>query len=149
MGYNLKWLAALSVFLVSSPVEAVVTNNSSVTNNASVAKSVVNEQAKIAPGEVRRQRRDEALRLNQPLQLAQSAELQEAERLNQQVEQLYRQRKYREAIPLAERALAIREKVLGEEHPDVAQSLNNLALLYYSQGNYSKAEPLYLHSLAI
>ena len=42
MGYNLKWLAAPSVFLVSSPVEAVVTDNSS------VAKSVVNEQAKIA-----------------------------------------------------------------------------------------------------
>ena len=32
-------------------------------------------------------------------------------------------------MPLAERALAIREKVLGKEHPDVASSLNNLALL--------------------
>jgi CHAT domain-containing protein len=41
------------------------------------------------------------------------------------------------------------EKVLGREHPDVATSLNNLALLYSSQGNYGKAEPLYLRSLAI
>ena len=79
----------------------------------------------------------------------QSAELQEAEKLNQKVEQLYRQGKYSEAIPLAESALAIREKVLGKEHPDVATSLNNLAELYRLQGNYSKAEPLYLRSLAI
>lgn len=79
----------------------------------------------------------------------QSAELAEAERLNQQVEQLYKQGQYSAAIPLAERSLAIREKVLGLEHPDVAQSLNNLALLYKAQGNYSEAEPLFQRSLAI
>ena len=50
---------------------------------------------------------------------------------------------------MAEKALGIREKVLGKEHPDVAQSLNNLAALYESQGNYGKAEPLYVRSLAI
>ena len=33
------------------------------------------------------------------------------------------------ARPLYERALAIREKVLGPEHPDTATSLNNLAAL--------------------
>ncbi|BAY23425.1 peptidase-like protein [Calothrix sp. NIES-2100] len=84
-----------------------------------------------------------------PLSAQQSAELAEVERLNEQVVQLYQQGKYSEAIPLAEIALAIREKVLGQEHPDVAESLNNLALLYYSQGSYAKAEPLYLRSLAI
>jgi hypothetical protein len=31
--------------------------------------------------------------------------------------------------PLSERALAIREKALGPEHPDTATSLNNLGLL--------------------
>ena len=144
MRYNVKWLAAATVFLISLPVEAAVRDNSSVAK-----PSVASEFVKIAPGEVRRQRRDEALRLNQPLQLAQSAELQEAEKLNQQVEQLYQQGKYTEAIPLAEKALAIREKVLGGEHPDVATSLNNLALLYDSQGNYTKAEPLYTRALAI
>jgi hypothetical protein len=30
--------------------------------------------------------------------------------------------------------LAIREKALGLEHDDVAQSLNNLATLYHNQG---------------
>ncbi|QIR41386.1 tetratricopeptide repeat protein [Tolypothrix sp. PCC 7910] len=84
-----------------------------------------------------------------PLSAQQSAELAEAERLNQQVMQLYQQGKYSAAIPLAERALAIREKVLGKEHPNVAQSLNNLAELYRVQGSYAKAEPLYLRSLAI
>ncbi|WP_146034064.1 tetratricopeptide repeat protein, partial [Nostoc cycadae] len=40
-------------------------------------------------------------------------------------------------------------KVLGEEHPSVANSLNNLALLYNSQGRYSEAEPLYIQALAL
>nr|WP_223270015.1 MULTISPECIES: tetratricopeptide repeat protein [unclassified Nostoc] len=34
-------------------------------------------------------------------------------------------------------ALALWRKLLGEEHPDVAQSLNNLALLYDSQARIS------------
>jgi tetratricopeptide (TPR) repeat protein len=38
---------------------------------------------------------------------------------------------------------------LGSDHPDVTTSLNNLASLYYSQGRYSEAEPLYLRSLEI
>jgi tetratricopeptide (TPR) repeat protein len=48
-----------------------------------------------------------------------------------------------------QRALAIREKALGPEHPDVATSLNNLGALYYAQGQYEKAEPLYQRALAI
>jgi tetratricopeptide (TPR) repeat protein len=45
--------------------------------------------------------------------------------------------------------LALRRQLLGEEHPDVAASLNNLALLYKSQGRYSEAEPLYIQALDI
>jgi CHAT domain-containing protein len=56
---------------------------------------------------------------------------------------------YQKAEPLYQRSLAIREKVLGQEHPDVALSLNNLANLYQNMGNYQKAEPLYQRSLAI
>jgi CHAT domain-containing protein len=84
-----------------------------------------------------------------PQSAEQSAALQEAERLNQQVVQLYKKGKYAEAIPLAERSLALSEKVLGKEHPSVAQSLHNLAALYLQQVSYQKAEPLYLRSLAI
>ncbi|MBD2479184.1 tetratricopeptide repeat protein [Anabaena sp. FACHB-83] len=35
------------------------------------------------------------------------------------------------------------------DHPDVATSLNNLALLYFSQGRYGEAEPLYIDALAM
>ena len=56
---------------------------------------------------------------------------------------------YVKAEPLYQRSLAIREKALGKEHPDVATSLNSLANLYTNQGNYEKAEPLYQRSLAI
>ena len=75
--------------------------------------------------------------------------LAEAERLNQQVIELYKQGKYNEAITLAEQALAIRKKVLGNNHPDTATSLDNLAALYQSQGRYTEAEPLYKQALAI
>ena len=46
-------------------------------------------------------------------------------------------------------ALAIYEKALGREHPNVAASLNNLAALYDTQGKYAEAEPLYQRALAI
>ena len=45
--------------------------------------------------------------------------------------------------------MAIYQKELGPNHPDVALSLNNLACLYGKQGRYSDAEPLYKRSLAI
>ncbi|MBD2741293.1 tetratricopeptide repeat protein [Coleofasciculus sp. FACHB-1120] len=86
---------------------------------------------------------------NPPQATQQSAELESAKQLNKQVDQLYQQGQYAIAIPLAKRALAIREKVLGKEHPAVALSLNSLAVLYRLQGNYSSAEPLYQRSLAI
>ncbi|NER92561.1 MAG: tetratricopeptide repeat protein [Symploca sp. SIO1B1] len=38
---------------------------------------------------------------------------------------------------------------LGKEHPNFANSLNNLANLYRSQGLYHKAEPLYEEAIAI
>jgi tetratricopeptide (TPR) repeat protein len=41
------------------------------------------------------------------------------------------------------------EKALGKDHPDMATSLNNLAILYDDQGKYAEAEPLLLRSLAI
>ncbi|MHC1756201.1 MAG: tetratricopeptide repeat protein [Methanosarcina sp.] len=37
----------------------------------------------------------------------------------------------------------------GPEHPDVATTLNNLALLYEGMGKYEKALPLYKRALEI
>ncbi|MFY7804411.1 MAG: DUF2225 domain-containing protein, partial [Limnoraphis robusta] len=81
------------------------------------------------------------------LLVQQSDELEEAKRLEQQVIQLYEQGKYNEAIPIAERVLEIRERILGENHLDVASSMAWLAFLYSSQGRYSEAEPLYIQAL--
>src|SRR6185295_1026440 len=75
--------------------------------------------------------------------------LNEATRLNREVEKLYGEGKFRNAVPLAERALALREKALGSTHPDVAEILNNLALLYKVQGEYTKAESLHVRALDI
>jgi tetratricopeptide (TPR) repeat protein len=47
------------------------------------------------------------------------------------------------AGPALAEALSIRERMLGPDHPDIAISLNNLALLYHHQGRYADAEPLY------
>ena len=56
---------------------------------------------------------------------------------------------YARAEPLYQRALAILEKALGPDHPDVAKPLNNLAMLYKQKGDYARAETLYQRSLAI
>ena len=70
--------------------------------------------------------------------------------LNQIAYYLYhRKADYDSTKLLLERSLAIREKVFGKEHPDVAESLNNLAELYKTQGDYESAKPLYERSLAI
>jgi CHAT domain-containing protein/Tfp pilus assembly protein PilF len=53
------------------------------------------------------------------------------------------------AESLFRRCLDILEAKLGKDHPKVAASLNNLALLYQETGAYTKAEPLFLRSLAI
>jgi tetratricopeptide (TPR) repeat protein len=53
------------------------------------------------------------------------------------------------ARPLHERALAIREKVLGAEHPGTALSLNCLANVLQDLGQLDKAEPLFLRAIAV
>jgi tetratricopeptide (TPR) repeat protein len=53
------------------------------------------------------------------------------------------------AQPWYEQCLSTVKARLGEEHPDVATSLNNLASLYNSQGNYTAAEPLLQQALTM
>jgi len=69
--------------------------------------------------------------------------------LNQAGYYLEDRAEYVQAEPLYRRALAIREKASGPEHPHTATSLNNLALLLKTQGKYDDAEPLYRRALAI
>ena len=48
---------------------------------------------------------------------------------------------FAEAEPLYKRALAIAEKALGADHPNVGTTLNNLAEMYRAQGHDAEAEP--------
>src|SRR5262249_14718706 len=48
-----------------------------------------------------------------------------------------------------QRVLAVREKTLGPNHPDVAQTLNNLANVYQSESKHARAEDLYRRAIAI
>jgi tetratricopeptide (TPR) repeat protein len=61
----------------------------------------------------------------------------------------YSQGNYGKAEPLLVRALAIREKVLGKEHPSVATSLNNLATLYWGKGDITRATDFFTRGLAV
>ncbi len=56
---------------------------------------------------------------------------------------------YEPATRLLQEALEIRRDLLGEEHVDVAASLNNLAGLYWSQGDFDRVEPLFREALTI
>jgi CHAT domain-containing protein len=83
------------------------------------------------------------------LSLASAQRPDEASELNKKVIELYNSGRYSEAIPLAERVLAIREKALGSHHLAVAGSLNNLAAVYERTGHYAEAKALHERALAI
>jgi tetratricopeptide (TPR) repeat protein len=56
---------------------------------------------------------------------------------------------YSQARPILERALAMRESVLGAEHPLTAATIHNLAHLHHDLGDLERAQTLYERSLAI
>jgi tetratricopeptide (TPR) repeat protein len=56
---------------------------------------------------------------------------------------------YKAAEPYYKQALEIRKKVLGEEHPDYASSLNDIGGLYSNMVDYKAAEPYYKQALEI
>ncbi len=56
---------------------------------------------------------------------------------------------YAASEALQTRALAMRERIFGAEHPEVAASLNELGIVYTAQGNYDDANRCYLRAQAI
>jgi len=75
--------------------------------------------------------------------------LQEARNLYMKGAELRGAGKYDEALLSYERAVEISERVLEPGHPDVAVPINGLAILYYYEGDYAKAESLHQRALAI
>jgi len=73
----------------------------------------------------------------------------EVEQLDAKIEQLSREGRFDEAIPLAEQALSIQERALGPDHPGILKSLNDLAMLYRATGDYADAEAIFERILEI
>jgi tetratricopeptide (TPR) repeat protein len=70
--------------------------------------------------------------------------------LHDQIEKLYKEGKYPEAIEIAKSSLALAEKQLGaDKNLWVAVFLNDLAKPYLAQGRYPEAETLMKRSLGI
>ena len=74
---------------------------------------------------------------------------QQISKLNQQAVKLYQQGRYVEAIQPVSQLRDLASQYLGEDHPDFATDLNNLAALYRLMGNYAQAEPLYKQAMEI
>ena len=52
--------------------------------------------------------------------------------LNDEIKKLYRTGKYDRGVVVAKKTLEVAEQNVGPDHPSVATSLNNLAVLYYN-----------------
>ncbi|KAK7991512.1 hypothetical protein PG988_000306 [Apiospora saccharicola] len=57
--------------------------------------------------------------------------------------------KYAEAEEMHRQTLALRETVLGREHPDTLASMNNLAISLRQQGKHAEAEQMHRQTLAL
>lgn len=76
-------------------------------------------------------------------------ELQEADKLNESAVKLYNQGKFHEALPLAKRALEIRDKLLPRTDPRISSSLTNLGEIYIAQKDYKPAREVFQRLLQI
>ncbi len=72
-----------------------------------------------------------------------------ANTMNMQATALIAQSKYAEAQPLLEKALEIRRRLLTDDHPDTAESYNNLGGHFFGQGKNAEAQPLLEKALEI
>jgi tetratricopeptide (TPR) repeat protein len=68
--------------------------------------------------------------------------------VNRAVE-LYQQGKFKDALPLAEKANSILEKEFGPDHEAAASTQTLLGHIYNALGDYPKAEPMYRKALDI
>jgi CHAT domain-containing protein/tetratricopeptide (TPR) repeat protein len=73
----------------------------------------------------------------------------EAHELSTEARQLYEGGKYDEAIPFAERALTVAEKISGADDVYVAQLLSDLASIYDAKSDHAKPQALLERALGI
>src|SRR5260370_29403809 len=80
---------------------------------------------------------------------SQTPALVESQELTAKVLKLYSEWKYDEALPLAKRALELREAVLGRNHEDLIPLLLNLGELYKATQKLSDAHSFFERALQI
>lgn len=84
-----------------------------------------------------------------PQQQTTSNTVAEADRLMDEVLRLYSEDKIDQAIPVAKRALEIRETLLAAQDLRIASAASNLAQLYILKRKYREAEPLLLRAIQV
>jgi tetratricopeptide (TPR) repeat protein len=80
---------------------------------------------------------------------ADQSELAAVLRQQDETESLRRQGRHAEAEPLLRRMLAVRRRILGEDHPQTAESRDQLAVSLDGQGKYDETDALLRDVLAI
>src|SRR5436190_3119340 len=81
--------------------------------------------------------------------LARPAAADELDTLLRQVDEAYNTGRYVEAVPLAERLVALSGERYGEADPRYGAALNGLATFLQLTGSLDRAEELLRHSLTI
>ena len=69
--------------------------------------------------------------------------LQRVDQLQKQTVNLYLNGQYEQAILVGTQVIALARQYLGEDHPDFATGLNNLAEVYHVKGDYVAAESIF------
>jgi tetratricopeptide (TPR) repeat protein len=77
------------------------------------------------------------------------AAYQSARAVDRQVVALFVQGKYTEALSLCKKLVAVRLRLLTDDHPETALSYSDLACNLAAQGNYADAQPFFGKALAI
>ena len=84
-----------------------------------------------------------------PSQTDQAKELAEADDLSAQVAKLYEQKQFAQAIPIAQKVIAIRKARLKPSDPAITSALINLGELYLATKREAEAETVFREALTI
>jgi TonB family protein len=89
--------------------------------------------------------------VSNPTQLTaeQKASLDEAVQLARKVQQLNTERRFDQALPMAQRVVELRRRVLGENDALVADALTNVGEIYIGKDDYERAEAQFRKALSI
>jgi CHAT domain-containing protein/tetratricopeptide (TPR) repeat protein len=80
---------------------------------------------------------------------AQAQDANELPALREQVSHLHSQRKYAEALPLAERYVALARQRHGEDHAEFGTAITWMGRILGAQQRYAEAEPVFQRSIAV